>query len=95
MAYGEIVSGVRAEFREFRFKESLLRVRHSVDVIHISRNRVLILFPRGKAPMLKSLSAKRISLIAPGGRDLVQAWKEPLGFASDVPHLEPMSPRKG
>lgn len=77
MAYGEQVSGVRAEFREFRYKESLLRVRASVDVIHVSRNRVLILFPLTKPPVLKSLTAKRISLVAPDGRDLVKEWQEP------------------
>lgn len=77
MAYGEQVSGVRAEFREFRYKESLLRVRASVDVIHVSRNRVLILFPLTKPPVLKSLTAKRISLVAPDGRDLVREWQEP------------------
>lgn len=77
MGYGEQVSGVRADFREFRYKESLLRVRASIDVIHVSRNRVLILFPLTKPPVLKSLTAKRISLVAPDGRDLVKEWQEP------------------
>ncbi len=77
MAYGEQVAGARAEFREFRYKESLLCVRASVDVIHVSRNRVLILFPLTKPPVLKSLTAKRISLVAPDGRDLVEKWLEP------------------
>jgi hypothetical protein len=76
MAYGDRISNVQAEFREFRFKESVLRVRKAVDVIHTSRNRVLILFPLTKAPVLKSLTAKRISLVAPDGRDLVKEWLE-------------------
>ncbi|MCB2403562.1 hypothetical protein [Rhizobium ruizarguesonis] len=101
MAYGETVSRVRAEFREFRFKESLVRVRKAVDVIHVSRNRVLILFPLTKAPVLKALTAKQISLIAPDGRDLVKEWREPLCVRPSIkPGVEPFSgfeamPRKG
>ncbi|MEZ2224538.1 hypothetical protein [Rhizobium sp. RCC_161_2] len=76
MAYGDSVSGVSAEFREFRYKESMLRVRKAVDVIHVSKNRVLILFPLTKTPVLKSLTAKRITLVTPDGRDLVKEWRE-------------------
>lgn len=76
MAYGDSASDVRAEFREFRFKESVLRVRKAVDVIHVSKNRVLILFPLTKPPVLKSLTAKRISLVTPDDRDLVKEWRE-------------------
>lgn len=76
MAYGDCVSDVSVEFREFRFKESLLRVPKAVDVIHVSKNRVLILFPLTKPPALKSLTAKCITLVTPDGRDLVKEWRE-------------------
>lgn len=45
MAYGDKILGVQAEFREFRFKESCVRFRKTVDVLHVSRNRVLLFSP--------------------------------------------------
>jgi hypothetical protein len=84
VAYGDRVSRVQAEFREFPYRQSLLRVRKDIEVIHVSRNRVLMLFPRAKQPVLKSLTAKRISLVAPGGRDLVKEWREPPGRRSST-----------
>ena len=75
MAYGDKILNVQAEFREFRFKESCVRFRKSVEVVHVSRNRVLLLFPR-KPPVFKSLTAKRISLLTREGRNLVVEWRE-------------------
>lgn len=74
---GERVEGCAVEFREFYAGEphSMVRRRDAVTVTHIGRNAVRVEFLH-KAPVVKRLTAKRISIVAPDGRDLVAAWKE-------------------
>lgn len=79
MAYGDIVPDCFVVFREWAPHSVAVRERKLVTVEHVGRNRILIHLSRAGRALRKSLTAKRIEVIARDGRDLVAEWRETPG----------------
>jgi hypothetical protein len=79
MAYGEVVQRCFVFYRAWPPRFVDYKQIKSATVEHVGRNRVLVHHPRSEKIVRKSLTAKRIEIVTPDGRDLVAEWREPPG----------------
>ncbi|MNE33628.1 hypothetical protein [Agrobacterium tumefaciens] len=79
MAYGDVVPDCFVFYRTWPpHFVAYEQVKHAT-VEHVGRNRVLVHHPRSGKAVRKSLTAKRIEIVARDGRDLVAEWRETPG----------------
>lgn len=76
MAYGDVVPNCSVFFREWLPHWVNVRRIKNATVEHAGRNRALIHLPKSRRAVRKSLTAKRIEIVAPDGRDLVAELRE-------------------